>query len=242
MKTKTIRRKRASIAKTRWTAYAAAGAATALGGSHSAQAAIHYSGLLNERFPGHEDKSYRVSLDQTGDSIYFARREATFSGTDMALFKIYGLVSASFIGYFVDTGSSAYGLYVSKLRFGRNISTGHFTFRDKGILAQGDFRGGFQQWGHPGTGYVGFRFNNGAGIQYGWARVRMAGRPENAFKVSDFAYADPGEPITAGQTQSAPDTPDEGSLGWLAVGALGLLAWRKIRFEDRSLDKATAAG
>ena len=47
MKTKTRCSKHASIAKTRWAAYAAAGAATALAGSHSAEAAIHYSGPLN---------------------------------------------------------------------------------------------------------------------------------------------------------------------------------------------------
>src|SRR5436190_16466589 len=42
--------KPASIAKTRWVAYAAAGAATALAGSQSAEAAIHYSGRVDVLF------------------------------------------------------------------------------------------------------------------------------------------------------------------------------------------------
>ena len=43
--------KPASIAKTRWVAYAAAGAATALAGSQSAEAAIHYSGHCERAIP-----------------------------------------------------------------------------------------------------------------------------------------------------------------------------------------------
>jgi hypothetical protein len=90
----------------------------------------------------------------------------------------------------------------------------------------------------PGVGFVGFRFNNGAGFQYGWAPVRMAGfERSNSFRLIDYAYADPGEAIRAGQgipragedEQDVSDDqrPDEGSLGGLALGAVGLLAWRK---------------
>jgi hypothetical protein len=69
-----------------------------------------------------------------------------------------------------------------------------------------------------------------------------------AFKVFDFAYADPGEPITAGQgiprgsednqDVSADQGTDEGSLGGLALGAVGLLAWRKSRSRTARLEDA----
>ena len=95
-----------------------------------------------------------------------------------------------------------------------------------------------QQWTDRGTGYVGFRFNNSAGYQYGWARVRVSGESENAFKVLDYAYADPGEHIRAGQRSSAEQAPDEGSLSWLALGAVGLLAWRKSRSRTARLEDA----
>ena len=95
------------------------------------------------------------------------------------------------------------------------------------------FGGG--QWQDPGVGFVGFRFNSGAGIQYGWARVRMAGSDKNnAFKLIDYAYADPGERIRAGQKSDNEMVTDEGSLGWLAAGAVGLLAWRKSRSRTAS--------
>ena len=52
---------------------------------------------------------------------------------------------------------------------------------------------------------------------------------DNDFWLVDYAYADPGEPIRAGQTSSNDMVPNEGSLGGLALGAAGLLAWRKRR-------------
>ena len=53
MKTRQSRRQTAKVSHSRWVAYATAGAATALAGSNSAEAAIHYSGLVNEVFPPH---------------------------------------------------------------------------------------------------------------------------------------------------------------------------------------------
>jgi hypothetical protein len=128
------------------------------------------------------------------------------------------------------------------LSFGESIAVGHFThghgfpFYSGGILAASTYG----QWKSSGVGFVGFRFNSGAGIQYGWARVRMGGTSRNnAFRLIDYAYADPGETIRAGQgipragedgqDMSDEQGPEEGSLGWLAVGAMGLLAWRKSR-------------
>ena len=76
----------------------------------------------------------------------------------------------------------------------------------------------------------------------------MFGPPEHGFEVVSYAYADPGEPIKAGQKSSveqAPDqssteeqAPDQGSLGGLALGAIGLLAWRKNRSRTTLLEDA----
>ena len=132
--------------------------------------------------------------------------------------------------------------YVSKLSFGQKISVGHFQYGGGVMAITGG--GGFAQWNDPGVGFVGFRFNSGAGDQYGWARVRMGGNEKNnGFKLIDYAYADPGEAIRAGegipcgedgQDMSDEQGPDEGSLGGLALGAVGLLAWRKSRSQTAS--------
>src|SRR5947207_12678325 len=122
MKTRTRRSKSASIAKTRWTAYATASAATALAGSQSMEAAIHYSGRLDVPFPPHKDHVKTFPLDQAGDFISFARVESAPFASDAAYFRIYGIASAAWMGF----RYSAYFLYVSKLHFGEKISTGSF--------------------------------------------------------------------------------------------------------------------
>jgi MYXO-CTERM domain-containing protein len=235
MKNKTLHSRPASIPKKRWAAYAAAGVATALAGSNSLEAAIHYSGFLSVTFPPDRPRLKNFPLDQTGDYFVFARGKDLLSNTvpDLAAFSVFGIVSAAFRG---SSPPSTYQYPVSKLPFGENISAGPFTKpRDRnfsGALASRYHSS--TQWADRGIGFVGFRFNNGAGTQYGWVRVGMKGVPENAFKVLDYAYADPGEPIRAGQTSSDEQSPAQGSLGWLALGAVGLLAWRKSRSRTAS--------
>jgi hypothetical protein len=98
-------------------------------------------------------------------------------------------------------------------------------------MVRGDRSSQNWQWAGRGTDFVGFRFNNGSGLQYGWARVRMDGAASRfSFTVLDYAWADPGEPIKAGQTSSSGMViPEEGSLGGLALGAIGIALWRKRR-------------
>ena len=223
---KTLRRKPASIANTRWAAYAAAGAATALAGSNSAEATIHYSGILNRHFRSHKDSAHKIPLDPAGDFLFFERLDkvSPFYSTALAACSIKDGSSAG-----VLVGFPSPYLTVTKLTFGDIV-------RDRGPYSgfaanvqrmAGPSTCEYSPWGEPGPGYIGFRFGNP--VQYGWARVTMSGLPENAFVVVDYAYADPGERITAGQKSSHELAPFEGSLGWLAAGAVGLLAWRKSR-------------
>ena len=212
--------KPASIAKTRWVAYAAAGAATALAGSQSAEAAIHYSGRVNELFLVGDADSFK--LDRPSDFFRLSHTSYGYGANDK--FAIFGIASAAFRGFGAGRG------YVSKLGFGQPISMGNFIQQSApGYMVH---YGNPHQW-NPGGGFIGFRFNSGAGVQYGWARIEMSGVPHYDFVLLDYAYADPGERLTAGQTlentSSDEQAPDQGSLGGLALGAVGLLAWRKSR-------------
>ena len=241
MKTRSSRRQTAKISHSRWLAYATASAATALAGTHSAEAAIHYSGILNQKFPPHMDTDKTFPLDQAGDFLVFERHESLqfFSHSHIDYFSPQGIASAAF-RVSRATGASYY-FYVSKLHFGQNVSSGSFPRPvNYGIMAfHFHYGGDYGPWKDRGSGCVGFKFNNGAGIQYGWVQVKTYGAPEHAFEVVSYAYADPGEPIKAGQTSSNGQVPDqdstdepaptEGSLGGLALGAVGLLAWRKSR-------------
>jgi len=223
IKTNNRSRKSASIGKTRWAAYAAAGAATALGGTHSMEADIHYSGPINAVFKGHGQIIGTFPLDQPDNVISFVHKLDEYAGV-----RMYTECSCARAvrGY-----SSR---FASKLPFGANISAGAFNSFLTTYWAVLNSNGPGGAWGDPGVGFVGFRFNGGGGIQYGWARVRMLGQERhNNFKLLDYAFADPGEPIFAGQRSSDEQAPDhasvQGSLGGLALGAAGLLAWRKSR-------------
>ena len=109
--------KPASIAKTRWVAYAAAGAATALAGSQSAEAAIHYSGRVNELFLVGDADSFK--LDRPGDFFRLSHTSYGYGANDK--FLIFGIASAAFRGF-----QGAGRRYVSKLSFGQGISMGNF--------------------------------------------------------------------------------------------------------------------
>jgi hypothetical protein len=232
MKNQTLRCKPASIAKTRWAAYAAAGAATALAGSNSAEAAIHYSGILDVPFPDNSRICYYFPLDKPGVSCALCHSIYT-SNLDFGRFFLpFGIATAAFRGY-----GAPGGYYVSQLHLGRRISTGPFVgapqFNYGGIFPHHRYGGGRGDW-KKGSGFIGFRFNTGAGVQYGWVRIRVLSIgtccPTNySFIMHDYAYADPGEPLRAGEISSDNGAVEENSLGGLALGAVGLLVWRKSR-------------
>jgi hypothetical protein len=244
MKTRQSRRQTAKVSHSRWVAYATAGAATALIASQSAEAAIHYR-VVDYKFQPDSDKEKWFQLDQPGDSIFFRH----IAYIPAALFNMRGIAAAAFRGYYGTWSHVYHAAFASKLSFGESIAAGPFTYggfpRFSGAFMAAGPGYGYGQWKDPGMGFVGFVFNNGAGPQFGWARVRISshfhadGVAGFAFKVFDFAYGDPGERITAGEgipgdseddhDISDDQGPDEGSLGGLALGAVGLLAWRKSR-------------
>jgi hypothetical protein len=219
------------VSTSRWLAYAAAGAATALAGASPAEAEIHYSGRIDVEFPPDEYKSVAFPLDQAGDSISFVRGQESVD-----FFAVRCPKSGAFLG---SNGHGFEAYYVFRLgkRTGdQYISEGPFSGAGLGnsgafgTMVRGSSSFAHWRWNGRGTGIVGFRFNNGSGNQYGWARVRMDGPDSNfSFTVIDYAWADLGEPIKPGQKSSTSplNAPKEGSLGLLATGALGLAFWRR---------------
>ena len=213
-----------NVSTSRWLAYAAAGAATALAGTQSAEAEIHYSGRINVKVTG----SHTFPLDPAGpanlvfwhDYYYYCRY--TSSCTIWARSAMFGLNQGSPAGFF----SGRFGS-VSRLYRGDAISARPFSAGANILAAYYADRGQFQVGD---VGFIGFKFNNGSGDQYGWARIRIGVSSHlNVVWLMDYAYADPGESIRAGEKPSHEMVTDEGSLGWLAAGAVGLLAWRKSR-------------
>jgi PEP-CTERM motif len=218
---KRLRSKRVSLTNSRWAAYATAGAATAVGAVATAQADIHYSGSINQHFVAPAG-SQTVGYFNLGDAANRFGLAQTNLATSVgaAKFGIFGVVSGAFAGF--SAGGFA---YVSRLAFGANLNGGNFAAT--AIIGTMAYAYGYanSQWTAAGTGFIGFRFNAGSGTQFGWARITMDGAPGNTFSLVDYAWGDIGQVITAGQTS----VPEPGSLGLLALGGVGLLAWRKCR-------------
>ncbi len=81
-------------------------------------------------------------------------------------------------------------------------------------------------------GIIGFKFNAGNGPQFGWARILGPDAYHHyRYEIKEYAWADPGERIVAGQRSSTElgSVSENGSLGLLAFGAQGLDTWRAQR-------------
>jgi hypothetical protein len=229
------------VSNARWLAYASAGAATAVVGTHSAEAEIHYSGLIKYHFDGF--RSQRHDFRFPGGALFFDRI-TNYTGTGFSYngfnghFAI-GARDGGVAGFYYTCAYSSSVASVSNLGHGDAISQRPFV-PDGGILMTVDGLGcggaGRGQFFSNGIGFIGFRFNRGHGVQYGWARIKVDPFPWQRYEVVDYAYADPGEPIAAGQSSSAEAAkPTEGGLGLLSLGAMGLMAWRRQR--RRSVNK-----
>jgi hypothetical protein len=230
MKTRSLRPRALNISPSRWLAYAGAGAASAIAGVPLAEAEIHYSGRIDTVFPPDQHKSVAFPLEERGNSIFFTHSNNGNMGATSDFFEAKGLRSGAFVGSY-PLFEYAYVFRIGQDNRNRYISGGPFV-NGLGTMIKADRHSLRWRWHGKGTDFVGFRFDNGAGKQYGWVRVHMdGGTSKFGFTVVDYAWADPGEPIKPGQTGSSSSIalPKEGSLGLLAVGAAGLALWRYRR-------------
>ena len=128
--------------------------------------------------PNEDHQQLFQLVDQTGVSLFFERTEGN------------NLAACSLIGGGGDEHGIAqnYFSYVKKLSFGVYVSTAAVfwdPYQNGGYPLPMAFGSdgshtcsctGKTDSGHPGTGFVGFRFDTGAGLQYGWVRVKMTGQ------------------------------------------------------------------
>lgn len=93
-------------------------------------------------------------------------------------------------------------------------------------ISNGDIRAPGFSSGAP--GYMGFQFEKDGATLYGWAEVVMSYDDQfGAFQVNSWAFDDTGAPIQVGVV---PEPAATGvGLGALALGAAGVIRWRKNR-------------
>ncbi|MGH8094269.1 MAG: hypothetical protein ACREIF_12490 [Chthoniobacterales bacterium] len=230
---KNCRRTVLTISNSRWLAYATAGAASALVGTPHAEAEIHYSGQIHATIEGSGAHvqlplSHRISLffDE------FTSGGPSFYSSAFFLIKGRGVVSGGARAYQTNTRTQL----LSNLQSGSPISSGKFG-SVAGQPGIGELKGAYWtgRFLDDGRGIIGFKFNSGAGTQYGWVRVKVSHFKGFKYRyvIEDYAWGDVGDSIKAGQKRSQQDTTTaesvSGSLGVLACGGAGLEAWRNER-------------
>jgi hypothetical protein len=251
-----------AIEQNRWAAYATAVLASSFtfGPAQSAEAGIHYSGPINQELEGNE--SLKLPLGDAGMIVFEHVKHytgTTYNNPFGGLFRPHSRIAPNAIrtsSYHYNDGSALFGISapsgavrgglfpdgevsVSRLIKQDLISGGAF-FPGVGFLVQASYRTQATyldrgQFLSAGVGAIGFKFNTGAGDQYGWARVRMDGFPYHTFRVLDYAYGDPGDVVVVGRPpRGSESAPVLESLGGLALGAIGLLAWRRRRGNNRT--------
>ena len=222
-----------AIAEARWLAYATPGVASAFGLSATAEAEIHYSGDVSIKLTGNAQASLPLS---NGASLVFENKDPGSTFWQDFDFLISGAISGSARGRPYGFGR----IFLSNLPARENVSAGRFSSvagnPDYGVLISNWSDGQFAppEFGRI-RGFVGFRFNTGSGTQYGWARIQTRDDNNNHIHdvIKDYAWGDVGDSIRTGQKSSSGDmvdtVTDSGSVGLLALGAAGLVAWRKRR-------------
>ena len=177
------------------------------------------------------DTALSFNLGDNGAAINFANNAGYYAGSFNAGAFITGGGDAGGVAGFLDApaGAGFNFLYLDNIASGVNVSTFASQFASQttpvyAIYGQG---GGPNTAFTPGEeGFVGFRFDDGAGGDlFGWARITFDPGTDNTFTVNEFAYTtDPDHQIAAGQTSAVPEPT---SLGLLALGAVGVLANRR---------------
>lgn len=246
MKTNRCTRQASKLPHLRWTSYAIAAGATAAGAMPTAEAEIHYSGPIDYKFYKHSTfKTYTFPLSN-GAHLIGAINNVRSLGFDYAYF---GVDNAKVSNSLRGPGSLSGFFQLAALPGKSVVSDGNFfptPFYRFALMQSLDCINPY--WQDRGTYYVGFRFNTGAGPQYGWVRIRWSGCNHNHFVVKDYAWGDVGDQIKTGQRRlnndetqvapkaaksadAAPPADSLGSLGLLALGKVGLQAWRAKRVE-----------
>jgi hypothetical protein len=219
------------LLNSRWTAYAAAAAATTISAAE-AEGGIHYSVPVHEKLIETASDIFPLS---NGASIRLFEFSAPLSSYPFAGFRI---LNAS-----VAHGFRAVSYYSEVLRLSAKERVSQGTFRETALASVSwgniqSFYGRNPFWNDGRTGFIGFKFDTGAGVQYGWVRLKMTRAPMVWMTVIDYAWGDPGDRISAGQIRSrsgeSAAVAASGSLGLLALGSAGLDAWRTQRAQDKN--------
>lgn len=228
-------REKAKVDKKRWVSYAVAAGAAAVGTNAAetelcADITVVSPGITMEA-TGSTPTGFQTFSQTLGDAnavLGFAHLRQGSPSTYGVLVLGVGTAGANnidFAGFIAGNYE-----YPSNLSYGQNISTLNFIAPATNVRGDMAWGAGYtnSEFIDPGgLSYVAFRFDVGNGTQFGWAELSLTtGAPDNVFVLERVAWADPGDTLFVGEVQAIPEPT---SLAALALGAVGLVSYRRRR-------------
>ncbi len=197
---------------------AAAGAALAV--AAPADATINYTSQVINL--SNSNTLIDINTDGQNDFWFDHQLTAASSATFGRILSI-GSANASWLGNNRSVASLSNGELVAtatgaQWTVGGNRGHQYLFGLESGSWMFGEFTSG-------NTGYIGVRFNPGAGNLYGWIHVSSIAADYSSYQIDGWAYDDSGASIKAGQMPSV--VPEPSSTALFAAGAAGMVAFRK---------------
>jgi hypothetical protein len=209
--------------------YVVAGGA-ALAAADPAQAAPIYSGVQDIAI----GLDQTVDLDLNGDAVVDFQFQNVFlpgvvDERRLQLLTMGTNTAATFSGG-SDTKSLAAGVVIPDEVVDPLGLGGTFVGGPQTLAGATEGGGAFGFWFDAVNEFVALEFDIAGQSHYGWARLSVSGSSDvntaGTATLHDWAYESiPGAQIRTGQTA----VPEPGSLGLLALGAVGLAAYRRRR-------------
>ncbi len=190
-------------------AYSLAAGASAIAAG-TADAAIVYSGLQNIAIGQFGSQNLNLDGDAYNDILL---KNYVFSG---------GNYQGAYVNFYPGklVGFTNGLSYASALNAGDIIDAGTAGPSFVGSMAYGANNPN-AEFNNVTDAYIGLAFPIGGVNHYGWIRVDVD-NTAGTFVIKDWAYDD-----VAGQGIVAGAVPEPGALSLLAVGAAGVMAWRR---------------
>lgn len=213
-----------------------AGTAAALAmGTTEAEAGLLFVdvGRVFEPDPGEDDRHpVNITLGKDGPDVgvlgdfeFFVKNGVGPTGLDY--FKMGGNNGNKIVG----SSYSANFRYAAKLDLGFIISSavgfiGEDNARSYLAFADSASYPDSGQWLNGGEGYIGFAVVDGVDTYYGWFEVRV-----DADNVGGeiIRYAIDDTPVSSGSKVTISAVPEPNALACFAIGAAGILGWRRRR-------------